>query len=279
MKRIVYILLFIPLLQSCTEVIDFDLNDEQARIVIDAVLTDEVKQHQVRLTKSTSFYFNEIAPTVSGADVSISGGGEVFQFTESATEPGLYLSAANAQGKIGVIYTLNVFAENETYTAIDTLRGVSEIDTVFAFPQIDTLFTLDTSYTIIMFGQEKPGRGDHYMWNYYVNDTLRSPELRDKNFGNDDFVDGSNPVDGFPVFTGINFEDIEVGDRVRLEMLSVGEDYLDYAFELFLQTDFRGGFFDGPPANIRTNLSNGALGYFRTSAVVIDSTLALPLLP
>jgi len=278
MKRIFYILILLPLLQSCTEVINFDLNDDQARYVFDGLITTDKKQHFVRITQSTSFYYDEVAPAVSGADVSITGGGQTFILTESATEPGLYLTDS-IEGEVGTIYTMNAVIDGETFNASDTLRDVNPIDTCFAFPIIDTLFTLDTNYVVIMFAQEKPGRGDHYIWNYYLNDELETPDLRDKNFANDDFVDGAYPPEGWPIFDDIPFQKIDVGDKITLEMMSVGGDYFDFVFELFLQTDFRGGFFDGPPANIRTNLSNGALGYFRASKVVRNTTYALPLIP
>lgn len=279
MRKLIHILLFIPLLQSCTEVIDFDINEEQERIVIDGLITNEEKQHFVKVTKSTSFYFDEEPPGVSNAVVSITSEGQDFQLTESPDEPGLYLTDSTVKGEIGKIYTLNVTVDGEVYNAQDTLRALDPIDTTFAFPLIDTLFTLDTSYFILMFAQERPGRGDHYLWNFYINDSLWTPSLRDKSFGNDDFIDGSYPPEGWPVFDGIPYDKVNVGDKVTLEMMSVGGDYFDFIFELFLQTDFRGGFFDGPPANIRTNLSNGALGYFRASAVVRNETYALPLIP
>lgn len=279
MKKLLLFLFVFPLLQSCTEVIDFDLNEEQSRIVIDGAITDEKKQHRISVTRSTSYFFDQLPPGASGAEVSVSGGGEVFVFTESPNEPGVYLSDSTVQGKVGVTYTLTVLIDGESYTAQDELRPVAPIDICLAFPLIDTLFTLDTSYWIVMFAQENPGSGDHYMWNFYVNDSLWTPELRQKNFANDDFVDGANPVDGWPIFDNISFDQVQVGDKITLEMLSVSEDYFDFAFELFLQTDFRGGFFDGPPANVRSNVSNGALGYFRASAVVRNETLALPLIP
>jgi hypothetical protein len=43
------------------------------------------------------------------------------------------------------------------------------------------------------------------------------------------------------------------------------------------ETEWRGGLFDVQPGNVRTNLSEGAVGYFSVSAVVADTNLILPL--
>ena len=40
------------------------------------------------------------------------------------------------------------------------------------------------------------------------------------------------------------------------------------------QQVFRGGLFDGPPANVPTNVSNGAMGYFSASSVTYSETIA-----
>jgi hypothetical protein len=42
------------------------------------------------------------------------------------------------------------------------------------------------------------------------------------------------------------------------------------------ETEWRGGLFDVQPGNVRTNLSEGAVGYFAVSQVAADSTIILP---
>jgi hypothetical protein len=254
-------------LSSCTEVIDFDLNDSQTRIVVEGEITDEAKSHLIKISESTSYYFTEDAPGVTGADVSISDGVNTWVLTEIDTLPGYYLTDPKVKGEVGNEYTLRVVHENQTYEAVDTMRASATIDDLFVVPIEDTLFGSGSYYWIIMFGQENPGVGDHYVWDYYKNDTLMTHRLVDKAFGSDDFVDGASPADGWPVFTGLPLEVFDRGDSVTLEMRSVSADYFDFIIESLLNTAFRGGFFDGPPANVRSNVSNGALGYFRASAV------------
>jgi len=48
-------------------------------------------------------------------------------------------------------------------------------------------------------------------------------------------------------------------------MFSISGDYYDYLVGLMLETVWKGSPWDGPPANAASNISNGALGYFRAS--------------
>ncbi len=267
MRAAIYLILSTVALTSCTEVIDFDLNDSQTRIVIEGEITNEKKAHEIKVTESTSYYYTEEPPGVSGANVSISDGVNTFILTEVDTLPGTYRTDSSVQGEVGQQYTLSVSYDNQTYTAVDAMRSVVDMESVFVIPIEDTLFTADTFYWIIMFGQENPGIGDHYVWDYYLNGELMTYALVDKAFGNDDFVDGASPADGWPVFNGIPYESFEVGDSITLEIRSVSGDYFDFIIESLLNTAFRGGFFDGPPANVSTNIDNGAIGFFRASAV------------
>ena len=64
----------------------------------------------------------------------------------------------------------------------------------------------------------------------------------------------------------------EVNVFVQVDMLSITEDYynfiIDYKYEtVWRGSDGFGGIFDGPPANISTNLDNGALGFFFAAGV------------
>lgn len=55
--------------------------------------------------------------------------------------------------------------------------------------------------------------------------------------------------------------------QVRLQMLSISKQKYDFYMAILLETDFSGAGFAGPPANVPTNLSNGALGFFSVSDV------------
>jgi hypothetical protein len=64
-----------------------------------------------------------------------------------------------------------------------------------------------------------------------------------------------------------------VGDTIELELSSIPEDYC----ALYLGSQDASGLnsplFSGPPANVRTNISNGAIGYFSAYSTVRTRTV------
>ena len=63
------------------------------------------------------------------------------------------------------------------------------------------------------------------------------------------------------IFERIPTSEIVSGSTVRVQMFGISKGYYDFLDGLGKQV-FRGGLFDGPPANISSNFDNGALGYF-----------------
>ena len=50
-------------------------------------------------------------------------------------------------------------------------------------------------------------------------------------------------------------------------MYSISKDYLDFITGLLTESGGGGSPFDGPPANVKGNINNGALGFFLAAAV------------
>lgn len=265
-KKIVYIgLVLITLVYSCTETIDFKVGDQEPKLVVDATFTTEQKAHLVYLTWTTSVYNNQTPEPVTGAEVTITDGLMLHQLME--LEPGKYYTADTVAGEIGKSYTLEINYDNNTYTATDKLYEVAEMDCAFLIDADPNNFFLKGDYLVLMAAQEPKGVGDYYLWNYYVNDTLFTDTISEKVFSSDELIDGDQFTE-IPIF---NFDtaSLNPNDNMRMEMWSISKGYFDFLVGIQLEK-FRGSPFDGPPANIPTNLTNGALGYF----VVADVTSA-----
>jgi hypothetical protein len=50
-------------------------------------------------------------------------------------------------------------------------------------------------------------------------------------------------------------------------MYALSEEAHDYLLAITDQTEYRGGLFDTPPANVPTNIRGGGFGFFITAAV------------
>ncbi len=258
----------ILVLFSCEKQIDFDLNNqENARLVVEGDLTDEAKVHTVELTRTSSYYENQEAPRETGATVVLYDGTTNQNLTETA--PGIYQTPITYAGVIGKTYTLNITtSDNEFYTASSALESVSTIDTVLA--DLGLSFEDEDALILSHYGPEPAGVGNNYMWLVTINGVDYTEDVGDIMFVTDEFVDGN-------YIAGFEFQEIELADlpilketdtlNISVEMHSISKPYYDFLLAIVLETEFNGGLFSGPPANIPSNISNGALGFFRASAV------------
>lgn len=252
---------------SCTKDIDFDLNEEQERIVIDGFITNVKQKHLIKITRTTSFFktYAEV-PVAENANVVLSDGVESYLCIEET--PGNYYTSELAF-ESDKNYTLTVDYEGKTYTASDYMNSTNDIDTIVTFESEDLSFLtrkIKLLASIAVFIRETEGIGDYYLWKYQVKkpDTAykdMTPTFTDWIFFPDDFIEGKSPPDGWVFFDKIPTSEIVPGSIVRVQMFGISKGYYDFLVGLRQQV-FRGGLFDGPQANISTNFNNGALGYF-----------------
>ena len=261
MKRAYYIIIGLFILASCTKEIEVPLDEGDKKLIVESWFTNEQKVHEVKLTQSSSYFQNEAAPKVSGALVQISGGGETFNFHEES--PGIYHSDDEIGAQYMTSYTLRIEYEGEVYEATDHCDTVPSLDYMDLNPNYNDDGEL-TGYDILVWTQELTGFGDYYAWRVLVNGEYVSDTLSDFTFASDDFLGDGLYFEGWPIEW---VEDVETGDVVRLEQHNLSKASFDMYNAIMLETEWRGGIFDTPPANVPSNFSNGALGNFVVSSM------------
>jgi len=261
-----YILLLISLMSSCTEEIDLKLNEGNTRLVVEGCITTDTIQQKVMLTKSTSYFYGESAPVISGAKVKISTGNQLYEFSEVPPQSGIYYSDLPFSGKQNETYDLvitnvdlNADGNLQSYFASEKMKNYLVIDSIYAQ---EVNFHGKQGYMIFGFAQEPPTKDDYYMWRYYVNGQLITDTMNKITFASDQLINGNYLKDFQMGF----IEEANTGDTLLVETNSITEDYFNYIISFFLETEWSSGSFGGPPANINTNINNGAVGYFNTEA-------------
>lgn len=261
------------LLSACTERIDLELNDDgNRRIVVDGWFTDKEEQHEVKLTYTTSYFANQPAPPVEGALLSISDGETTINLQEEV--PGIYRTPVIA-GEPGKTYTLTIEHEGEVFTASSFMRDSAPIDSLHVRvldPEEEFGVPFDPYYSVRIWTQESPGLGDCYMWRTFVNGEALRDTLREVSFTDDNLFDGVYVADTEVDFLEID-KDASFGDTVRIEQFNIGQEAYDIFIGIMNETEWNGGLFDAPPANVETNVSNGGLGYFGAASVQIAETV------
>lgn len=237
-------------LTSCQDVIDLDLPSTDPQLVVEGWLTDEPVEQQVRLSLSAPYFENAELPGLSGALVVLfDEQNPVDTFLEADETAGLYTSSFRLQA--GGVYSIYILSpDGREYQSVpQLLEPVPPIDSIYAEFREEGPFE-DEGYYVFIDTREPSGVGDHYRWRQYINGNFQNDPF-DLNYASDEFVDG-NPIIGFEVAT----QAAQVGDRVRIDQMTISREAFDFLVQVQNQTAFVGSLFDTPPAPIPGNIRN-----------------------
>lgn len=236
------------LLSSCEEIVDIDLRSVEPRLVIDASIT-EFSPCVVYLTKSQAFRDNGASAKVSGATIELrdeDGYTEILK--ESRNNPGVYMSIL--QGVANKKYFLRVIVDGELYEASAVIPEVVYIEEAYIY---EIKAGGGSWYSPSFIFQDPPGVANYYYTILYVNDRIMKTIYLD----DDEFRDGLR-VHKILFFnrTDNHNNDLETGDRIKIEFQSLDKGMYDFYKSLF-SVAADGG------TNPLTNFSGNVLGCFK----------------
>jgi len=250
---------------ACTESIDINLNEgENNRLVVAGEITNEPGPYSVRLTRSTSYFYNQPAPAELGAHITISDGTQTFVLTDDDND-GTYWTDSSALGVPGRTYTLDIrLANGETYTASDYMPIPNRFDTIY-YEYINEEYGVtlpEYHYFFYASFTEQKGVDDCYLIYVYFNDSCYNSKFEDIKWA----FAGSR-YDGIGLFEDVqicdaNEDSIPKKPEARFDLFSVSSEYHHFIKEISDETFGNATILQGPPANIYTNVSNGAIGFF-----------------
>ena len=253
------IIIFVFGLSSCEEVIQVDLEEAEPKLVIEASIlwmkgTDGNFQN-IKLSKTTPFYEDELA-AVNNASVKImSQEGEIFDFEHQ--ENGVFINT-NFDPVLNETYTLEILYEDEIYTASEVLLPVVPIDYV---EQKQSGGFAGDEYEIKAYYTDPVAEENYYLFKFFNEDVSLE-------FYEDEFTNGNQ------IFGYYSDEDIEIGDNIGIEIQGISKSYYEYLFILRSQVGTNeGGPFETMPATVKGNIINRSnpdnypFGYFRLSEV------------
>lgn len=263
------------LVYACTERIDIKLDDSYTRLVVDGAITTDTVPQRVTLSKSTDYFYNQTSPMVTDATVSISDGELTFYLNEYS--PGVYQTGPFVYGVPGKTYTLNIRLATPVggyseYTASSTIHPVTAPDS------IGLLFHPDWStsglWEVRVYLQEPP-TVDYYRFLISRNDKMLSDSLNDWFVTDDKFFNGNYTNGATIAYLQQDSPDggLVPGDKITVEMNSIGKEYFNFLLDA--QDELRGSnpLFSGPPANVKGNINNGAVGFFAAYSATRSSAI------
>ena len=266
MKHKIVYLIFIAIvslgiLNSCTERIDIDLEQEYTRLAVEGYVTPGGPAFQyVHLTTTAGYFSNEVPAIVSGATVAIEEESNVFLFNEDADKPGYYLAPLGFKGVTEKTYQMKIDLAEEIggekhFEAQETMPVLSDnIDS------IRIIYRSDFEMWVVKFyGYDPPGP-NYYMFNAIVNGVFITDTISEVGLTDDKLVDDSY-INGAYIMV-LDRSKLNPGDHFTLITSSITEEYFNYIIELQTEIAPKIPLFSGPPANVSTNLNKGAVGYF-----------------
>jgi len=263
MKQRIIILVIGFLLASCEEKINWQLDSIPPDLcIVDGRITNEYKRHLIKLTKPVS-NLNDVPEVIGEAEVLLSDGFTVMELIEIPKNSGNYYTDSMSF-TVDRKYKLEIFKESNYYFANAEMIPV----TPFSLVKVKLSEANDTMFQI----DEKFSSEEDAIWELQLQFTNSDGITYDAalyyyTIGSLDVSQLFAPQKEIIAFPR--------GTRIIQKKYSMAPEHAAYIRSLLLETEWRGGYFDISAANVNTNLSNGAKGFFSASTVLTD-TLLIP---
>jgi Domain of unknown function (DUF4249) len=265
-KKITISFLIIAMLAGCEEQFNWDLADKEADlVVVEAVLTNENKNHLIKLTKPYLDQ-NQSPKPINAAFVAVLTDTDTIIATETPSNSGLYYTE-KMQAVVGKVYVLAIGYNGKIFYAFAGQPPGEPLEPLLKKEVSEGLYTLDFRET-----------GDNANYIKYfldwqsVGNCADSLDCQAKQI----YYDLKN-IDVNKQFKPTQERvDFPAGTVIIRRKFSVSPKYREYLRGMLSETSWRGGLFDSFPANAATNLSEGAVGFFAVSTVISDTTIITP---
>lgn len=270
---ILFVSVFIVSLSACREKIDINLDGTYTRLVVEATMTTDTTAHTVILSRTTDYYEPSSEDLyISNALVSITDGEQVYHLTEDSVKKGHYRTEPWVYGQIGKTYTLQISGvdmdqdgESESYTATGTMPAITDkLDSIGAVygRGMPPFFAMNKAmgWNILLYAEDPPTK-EYYIFVLSINDTLYYNTIANYVRMPDDFTQGLY-INGLSIFFIEDGRNLKIGDTVGVEARSITAGYNQYISDVRDAISSSVPVFGSTPANVRGNISNGAIGYF-----------------
>ncbi len=264
MRRVWIHIALLLILSACVKEADWSVPENGNNyIVVDGIITSEAKTQYIFIHNNKAG-LNDATIPISGAVVIISNEVATYQLYEDAEEAGRYITDSIVAAQLDKNYSLLIFYQEKIFSA------QAYMVTGKAFPELsykknddDELYSID--YVASSFETEDPA-----MWEILV-DWSSVPGYENENpdecmkkmlFYTLPTLDVSQVF--APALEQISFP---AGSKIDQRRYSLTPEHAAFVRSLLLETSWQGGVFPSDPANVSTNLSDGALGFFGVCAV------------
>ncbi len=303
MKNYSIVFLMIVFLFGCKDEYDFKLADQSPKLVVEGIITDGPGPYYVRLTLSQSTYTTDgldsthlygvgdyFKPVLDAKVVISDNQGiidtlrpckDTFYIHHTWTFDGVnyisdsmlyfyptahifgYYQTNSIVGVPGNTYNLKVLWNGAEYNSSCYMPAVPKIDSV-TYEFTRGAIGKEDFYIPKIWFKDNPLTKDYYLFRTSGGMAWGRSVLSDDNMKAN--ISGLNVFQGETHSWWLNSYPW-TGQAYSIEMSSITKEIYDYYQALIMQFRNDGGVYTPTPASPPTNITNGAFGYFRASAV------------
>lgn len=185
------IIVFGLLLKGCVEPFEFETEDFESALVVEATLTNKIENQVVLLSRSYALEDNGPLPELAATVNITSDHGNIYNLEETA--PGKYVSTLAFGAERNVNYTLSITTSNgRNYTSDPAgFTGESQIDDIYARPAVN--LDGENGVEILVDSRGAAGSSGYYKYEYIETYKFVSPM-----FKNIDIVQVGDSVEMVP---------------------------------------------------------------------------------
>jgi len=290
-KYALYCLCFFGILFifSCEDVVELELEESPATLVVDAWINNKPEAQTIRLTTTAPYFDATPTPGVSGATIVVSStNGLIREFSDQGN--GDYVWTPGAGENIGEIeeeFFLAIELDGKTYGSATVLNNVPPIDSITQVTEEEDAFS-EESIICNFFSRDLEGPGDTYWIKTFKNDQFLNQPL-EINIAYDAGFSAGSEIDNLVFITPIREtmnptadlnDDADkspspwaVGDEARVEIHSI--DLAAYFYMLIVRDQLLNslnGIFAEPLTNTKGNVvqldgDEEVLGMFSVAAI------------
>ncbi|QMW02305.1 DUF4249 domain-containing protein [Spirosoma foliorum] len=277
-------------LDSCTTVIDAQLDTGPVHLSVQGILTNQPGSQTIILTQTAAYFDSSTPPAATSATVTVTDdAGKTYRFLD-AKNTGYYVwqpTGKDTLGHIGRTYQLTIGYQGETYRASSKVNPVPPIDSIIFVKRKRSPLSKIEGYRAEFYANDIPNETDYYRVRFFRNGELQNKPNNIITSQDGGFRGNNNGVtDGLtfivPIRRAINPDSLyALNDNVTVELHSLTLEAINFWQQTRTQIT-NGGLFATPPVNVPTNIINDnasgrkATGFFMTSAVRTRSASVVP---
>lgn len=247
MRILICLLSVLWLMSSCEELIHVDLNTGHPRYVIEADLNNLSNIQVIRVSQTVAFNSDKSSEPITDANVQVtSSKGQKFTFTSIGEG---YYQNSNFTPMANNTYHLSVKVDGEEFTADEAMYDYINVDSIGSLEE--TIFN-EANYSVLVKFADPIDQADYYKYLVSVN----QKPFRFLQAFSDKYNDGLYVTHQLTDFN----KPFALGDTILIRRQVISKPVFDYWNQIQMLNPG-----SAAPANPKSNISNGAFGYFSVS--------------